>query len=141
MFVHKKRTEKRKKEREGESRNEKNVPALPHTCSYTTTPFYPPPGDTKINNDLASVSTSILNSFPQLNEMVAASATGATAESLLQSVVNLVGAAQAAAGVTSSAESVSAATSTTEDAGKGTSMIFCVCLYMYVLKKCVYTCK
>ena len=81
-------------------------------------------GDTKVNNDLASVSTNILNSFPQLNEMVAASATGATAESLLQSVVNLVGAAQAVAAVTSTAEST--ATSTAEDSAKGTSCLLCV---------------
>ena len=56
--------------------------------------------------------------------MVAASGTGATAESLLQSVVNLVGAAQAVAAVTSSAESAATATATAEDTAKGV----CVCV-------------
>ena len=67
-------------------------------------------------NDVTSMSNNILSTL-QLNEMVAASGGGATAESLLQSVVNLVGAAQAVAAVTSSAESV--ATATAEDTGKG----------------------
>ena len=73
--------------------------------------------------DVTSMSNNILSTL-QLNEMVAASGAGATAESLLQSVVNLVGAAQAMAAVTSSAETVATSTATAEDTGKGV----CVCV-------------
>lgn len=74
---------------------------------------------TSTNDIAATIGSSILNSL-QLNEVVAASGTGATAESLLQSVVNLVGAAQAVAAVTSStAESVAMTTTNAEDTGKG----------------------
>lgn len=74
---------------------------------------------TSTNDIAATIGSSILNSL-QLNDVVAASGTGATAESLLQSVVNLVGAAQAVAAVTSTAESITTATATVEDTGKGT---------------------
>ena len=89
------------------------MPLLIRTC--TTIPLYTVASKTT-NDVAASIGNSILSSL-QLNEMVAASGTGATAESLLQSVVNLVGAAQAVATGTPSTESV--ATATAEDTGKG----------------------
>ena len=113
-----------------------------HTLTHTRTHAYTcththiegASKSTSANDVTTAVSNNILSTL-QLSEMVAASGTGATAESLLQSVVNLVGAAQAVAAVTSSAES--AATATAEDTGKGVYLCVCTCVCVC---KCVSVC-